>query len=354
MNLEELRERINAIDIKLLELLNERMKVVQEVGHFKKNEKSVIYRPEREQWIIDRLDQANDGLISKGAIEAVFMEIFAISRNFELPELISYLGPEGSFTHQAAESRFGATSEYISLPSIRSIFESVVSNRARFGVVPIENNREGSVAETVDYLSMGQVQVVAEMAMPIHFTFASREDKVSNIKKIYSKDIAIRQCKKFIQEYFGDKVELVEVSSTSNAAKLAAQEEGTAAICSHIAAKLYNVPVLFQNVEDSQDNRTKFFIIAKDFENKISGNDKTSIIARSDNTPGSLAILLNDFKNRNINLTKIESRPAKQNSEFKYVFYIEFDGHIRDENIQQLIESYKGHITWLGSYVRTN
>ncbi|MEN7549360.1 prephenate dehydratase [Rapidithrix thailandica] len=352
MNLDQLRERIDEIDAKLLELLNQRMEVVHEVGALKRTSKTVIYRPEREKFIIDRLYKLNKGGLTRAAIEAIFLEIFSVSRHFELPERVAYLGPEGSFTHQAAESRFGAVSEYVALNNIKQIFDSVETERVRFGVVPIENNQEGSVAETIDQLCERDIKIVAEVPMSIHFTLSGLEDRLEKIHTIYSKDIAFRQCKNFLENYFGDRVNLVEVASTSKAAKLASEEEGAAAICSHIAAKLYNLPVLFENIEDSKSNRTRFFIISKNIVNQKSDNDKTTILAKIKDEPGGLVEFLNDFKREKINLCKLESRPARIKASFKYFFLIDFEGHYTDLNAQRIFEKYGERITFLGSYVR--
>jgi chorismate mutase/prephenate dehydratase len=356
MTLEELRQQIDSLDSQLLETLNKRMEVVKQVGEFKKTTQTVIYRPEREKQIIDRLAAQNDGLLNRAAIEAIFLEIFAVSRNLELPERIAYLGPEGSFTHQAAESRFGAMSDYLALPNIRSVFESVDTRRARFGIVPIENNLEGIVKETIDLLNETDLKIVAEIVIPVHFTFATKADKLSDIKTIYSKDIAFGQCEKFIDEYFGGKSEdfFTEVDSTSKAAKLASNDPNTAAICSHIAAKLFDVPILFDNIQDSSQNRTRFFIIAKDFVNQRSGNDKTTIIAKlpDDGKPGTLVRFLQEFESQNINLIKIESRPVKEGDNFNFWFLMEFEGYFLDENIQVVMEKHKSEVKWLGSYVK--
>ncbi|WP_448518147.1 prephenate dehydratase [Rhodoflexus sp.] len=350
-----IREHIDAIDNQILDLLNQRMKLVREVGHLKHSSNAVIYRPEREKAILDRLNKFNCGPISQRAIEAIFLEIFAASRNFELPERVAYLGPEGSFTHQAAESRFGAISDYISLSTIQSVFESVETERVRFGVIPIENNREGSVHETIDLLISSDVRIVAEIPMDIHFTFASMEDRLSRIKKIYSKDIAFRQCKKFLDEYFGDSdVELIPVESTSKAAKLASEEPHTAAICAHVAATIHRLPLLFENIEDSFHNRTRFLIISKNFDNQKANGSKTSLVVKLDNDtkPGTLAGFLNDFNEAGINLTKIESRPAKEKGKFNYWFLIDFDGHYADEHIAPILSKHGEHIKLLGSYVK--
>jgi chorismate mutase/prephenate dehydratase len=353
MDLNQLRQQIDEIDTHLLRLLNERMKVVKKVGELKRANKSIIYRPEREKYIIDRLAGLNDGLLNRPAIEAIFLEIFAVARNIELPERIAFLGPEGSFTHQAAESRFGAMSEYMSLPSIRSVFESVDTERVRFGVVPIENNREGIVFETIDLLFDLDLKIVAELPMSIHHTFVTKAEKLGDITRIYSKDIAFRQCAKFLGEYFENHpVELVPVESTSKAARIAAGEPNAAAICSHIAAKLFEVPVLFSNIEDSDSNRTRFLIISKDFKNERSGKDKTTIVAKLGDTPGSLARFLQLFDEKSINLTKIESRPLREGEQFRSWFYIDFEGYIDDPGVQEIMDAYRGQVRWAGSYAK--
>ncbi len=355
MSLENLRNKIDKVDSEILKLLNQRMQLVHEVGVLKRNEKSVIYRPEREKEILGRLGNENDGLLNQDAIDAIFLEIFAVARNLELPEKVAFLGPEGSFTHQAAESRFGAMSDYITLPTIQSVFEAVDTERARFGVIPIENNQEGIVYETVDLLNQTDVSIAAELKIPVHFALATVAEHLKDIKRIYSKDIAFRQCRTFLNKYFEQhNIEEIQVESTSKAAKLAFEDPHSAAICSEIAAKLFGLPVLFQNIEDNSTNQTRFFILSKNFENQRSGNDKTTIIARLQRTdsPGVLADFLNDFKEQGINLTKIESRPYKGSQEFNFWFFIEFLGYFKDENFEKAISKHKTDIKILGSYVK--
>ncbi len=355
MTLEELRTNIDLIDNQLLELLNQRMEVVRHVGELKRSTQTVIYRPEREKSIIDRLDHQSKGLMSREAIEAIFLEIFAVARNIELPERIAFLGPDGSFTHQAAESRFGAMSEYDGLPTIRSVFEAVETGRAKFGVIPIENNQEGIVFETIDQLNQKVVNIAAEVIIPVHFTFVSQAEKLAEIKKIYSKDIAFRQCKKFLDDYFGGlDVELVPVESTSKAAKMAAEDPTVAAICSHIAAKIFGVPVLFDNIQDSSVNRTRFYILAKDFKNQPSGNDKTTILVHfpDSDKPGTLFKFLREFETYEINITKLTSHPSRGGSDFGFWFLMEFEGHIDDAQVQKIMKERASEIKWLGSYVK--
>ena len=349
-SIEQIREKIDDIDQQLLDLLNERMELVEIVGKIKKTSNATIYRPEREKAIIQRLSSINSGKLNQQAIEAIFLEIFAVSRNIEMPEKVAYLGPEGSFTHQAAEARFGAMSEYISLNTIQSVFESVTSERVRYGLVPIENNQQGIVGETMNHLSACDVNIVAEVPMPIHFSFATQTDNINNVKKVYSKDIAFRQCSKFLKEYFGSNVNQIPVESTSKAALLASMDDESAAICSHIAAKMYNLPILFANIQDSPDNYTRFLILSNSYKNSISGSDKTTILAQISDKPGSLVLFLKKFHEAGVNFTKIESYPAKDGKQFKYWFFIEFDGHIDDPAIQGVMKKNPDQIKWLGSY----
>lgn len=346
----ELRNKLDKIDNKLLELINERMEIVHEVGALKAKSGGAIYRPEREKAIIDRLEKINSeksGLLNRTAIEALFLEIFAISRNLELPENIAYLGPEGSFTHQAAEARFGAMSAYLPINSIKGVFREVSTNKARFGVIPIENSSNGIVTDTINCLSNYNLKIIAEVVLNIHHTLATTCDKVGDIKRIYSKDIAFDQCRKFLANVGLDEVEQIPIESTTKAAKIAVKEEGSAAICPHVGAKLHNLPILFENIEDTDNNKTRFFIISN-FENAQSGNDKTSILVKFPDKQGALFDFLKDFKEAGINLTKIKSHIVEGHS----IFFIDFDGHKDDENVRDVLEKHKESVKVLGSYVK--
>jgi len=354
--LDDCRDAIDSIDNEMLKLLNKRMKVVERVGEIKHDSGTAVYRPEREKDIIDRLtklSKESEGVLNKGAIEAIFLEVFAVSRNLELPERIAYLGPEGSFTHQAAESRFGGMSDYLSLGSIHSVFKTLEAGRAKFGVVPIENSRDGIVGETLDLLAKSSVKIVAELYMPIHMAFATKATKLENITKIYSKDKGFGQCREFLSQHGFLNIEQIPVESTAKAAILAAEDPTAGAICAHIAAKLYGVPTMFENIEDEHDSSTRFVILS-DFKNSPSEHDKTSILVRLKDAveAGSLVHFLQDFDDEKINLSKIESRPSKDKGGFGYWFYIDFYGHIDDSNIQKVLSKHEGEVTWLGSYVK--
>ena len=350
MTLEELRENIDRIDDKLLDLYNERLKYVHEVGVLKNSTGASIYRPEREQEILDRLKKRNKqsgGMLTDKAIDALFLELFAVARNFELPERIAFLGPEASFTHQAAEMKFGAMSSYLPIHSIKGVFREVARGQAKFGVVPIENSFNGIVSDTITCLSDYELKIIAEVMVDIHHVLATKAEDVKDIKRIYSKDIAFGQCSQFLSDTGLDMVEQIPVESTAKAAQMAAEDSNSAAICSEVAAKLYQLPMLFENIEDEGHNRTRFFIVS-DFENAPSGRDKTTILVKLPNRPGALVDFLNDFKEAKIDLTKIKSHIVGGIS----IFFVEFDGHKDDEKIKKIFEKHKDSIKFLGSYVK--
>lgn len=349
MTLDELRVEIDSIDNQLLELYNKRMEYVHQVGELKNTIGAPIYRPEREQSILNRLKAQNKGKLTDKAIDALFLEMFAVARNLERPEAIAYLGPEATFTHQAAEMKFGAMSAYIPLNSISSVFREVAKGTAKFGVVPIENSSNGIVSETINCLKEYDLQIIAEVFVGIHHTLATKCNSISEIKKIYSKDIAFDQCHLFLKSCALDEVEHVFLDSTAKGAKIAMEEEGSAAICADVAAKMYNLPILFNNIEDCTDNKTRFFIVSN-FDNLPSGHDKTSMLVRLKNTPGALVNFLNDFERCEVNLTKIKSHILEGES----LFFIEFNGHKDDAHIENIMDRHKDVIKVLGSYVKEN
>jgi chorismate mutase/prephenate dehydratase len=349
--LSKLRDKIDNVDNKILELLNERMHYVNEIGIIKQTSGTAIYRPEREKEILDRLKKLNKGMLNHSAIDAIYLEVFAVSRNLEMPEKIAFLGPEGSYTHQVAESRFGAMGNYIPLSCVEAVFHVLDNEEAKYGVVPIENNTEGAVGITLDCLGKFSSLIVAEIYMDIHHSFATLCENLKDIKRIYSHPQGYNQCRKFLEEHMLMDIEFIPTKSTAASAKKAANDPEGASICSHIAAKLYNLPILFEKIEDNLANKTRFLILSN-FKNKPGVKNKTSILAKTEDKPGSLVRFLQSFQDESVNITKIESRPVKDKG-FQAVFYLDFEGHIDDENVQRVLEKNRGinEIKWLGSYL---
>jgi len=351
-NLDALRKSIDKVDDKILNLLEERATYVHDIGVIKNKENSSIYRPLREKEILERLYKQQDKL-SKNNIDAIFLEIFSASRSMEATQNIAFLGPEGSFTHQAAQSQFGLSRSYIPSNSIESIFTMVSNKQCKYGVVPIENSSNGIVNDTIDaFKSNNNVFIIAEKIIQIHHSLVSKCQKYEDIKTIYSKDIAFMQCKNFLKNHnLGkDKVEWIESTSTAQAALLASQNENCAAICSIASAKINKIPILFESIEDLAHNQTRFFIIS-DFENEQTSNDKSSILVSLPNKSGVLFKFLKSFYKANIDLTKIKSHISQGITSF----FIEFRGHKKDKKIQKLISKHNKNnekIKFLGSYIR--
>ena len=347
--IKEFRDKIDKVDDEILRLLNERMTYVKSIGELKIQSGGSIYRPERERAIVKRLKEQSRGLLNLKAIEAIYGEIFAVSRNLEKPQSVAYLGPEGTYTHQVARSRFGAMSEYRALASIEDVFKELINKEANYGVVPIENNTEGVVGVTLDCLGKyTELKIFAEVFMDIHHSFVGINENLKELKRIYSHPQGYNQCLNFIKSHGLSELEFVPCQSTANAALKASKDEFGAAICSKIAARLYEVPILFEKIEDNFANKTRFIILS-DIKNPSMPHCKSSILAHTAHRPGGLFELLERFKKENINLTKLESRPVKS-KEFLHSFYIDFEGHIDDDAVKRALEGLK-EVIWLGSYL---
>jgi len=263
--LKKLRDEIDKIDEELLRLINERLSLAQEIGKLKRSVGEEFFAPEREKKILQRLVRLNKGPLNEQALRAIFREIISATRLLQKGLSIAYWGPEGSFTHQAAVEKFGSMAEYIPEPSIQDVFREVGKGRADYGVVPIENSTEGVVNYTLDMFVDSPLKICAEIYLEIsHYLMG--KGKLEDVKCIYSNPQAIAQCRQWIRQNLPH-AELIEVSTTSKGAELAARDTTgtTAAIGSKIAAEIYDLEILAHNIEDSASNITRFLIIGKNY-----------------------------------------------------------------------------------------
>jgi chorismate mutase/prephenate dehydratase len=345
-----LRERIDEIDDRILSLLEERAEVALEVGRRKEAEKAgTYYVPRRERDIFERLTAQSRGPFPSNAIPAVFREIISACRSLETPLNIAYLGPLASFCHRAALSKFGESALYFPCETFSEVFRSVEKGECHYGVVAFRNSTHGVIAETLDNFLRSTLSIYAEIYLDIRHQLLSKS-RPEEIRRIYSHGQAFAQCREWLDKHF-PKVELTEVPSTSVGAERAAAEPGTAAIASELAAEIYRIPILFPNIEDRTHNTTRFVIIGHDSE-QPSGRDKTSMIVHVKNTPGALFGALEPFREVGVNLTHIDSRPAKS-ERWEYLFFIEFEGHVQEARVQKalaLLEDHCLHVKLLGSY----
>lgn len=346
-----LRQRIDALDQKLVELLNERAKVVVEVGHIKRADRSPIYVPDRERRVLEQVRSYNKGPLPNKCIDAVWRELMSGSFALERPLRIGFLGPNGSYSHQAAEAKFGASVEYDNLADIPVIFDAVQRRDIDYGLVPIENSTEGSVVVTLDALSETSVRICAEVLIAIHHNLLANCDP-PDIKRIYSHPQALAQCRGWLNTQFPN-VERVATSSTSRAAMLAAEEPGAAAVASSLAAKLNDVHVQFENIEDNPNNTTRFLIIGHQ-STQPTGDDKTALMFTTRHEAGALTEVLNVFRDFGLNLTHIDKRPS-QRVNWEYSFFVDLMAHESDETFKQAAAEAKKHcvqLTILGSFPR--
>ncbi|MGB9643155.1 MAG: prephenate dehydratase, partial [Candidatus Ratteibacteria bacterium] len=347
---DHLRKQIDEIDKRLINLLNERAKIVQQVAEVKKHNNLPGFDPSREKKIIDTLQRINTGPLSNKDIESVMREIFRIYRSLGRPLTIAYLGPAGTFTHQASLFQFGDKNDYMPCRTIESVFREVEKGRADYGVVPIENSNEGVVTHTLDMFVDSDLKITAEIILEIHHFLLSREKNLTKIKKVYSHIQALGQCQRWLEENLPGAV-LLEAESTAHAVRLAQKEPFSAAIGSEAAAEIYKMNILAPNIEDFRGNATRFLVIGTRY-SQPSGDDKTSIMFSIKDRVGALHDMLVPFKKYNINLTRIESRPTKKKA-WEYIFFVDFEGHKDDANVCKalaLLEKNCVFLKILGSY----
>ena len=351
MSLEELRKRIDELDQQLVKLLNERAQVVVEIGKLKNKTDKPVYAPDREKEVFARLVEANKGPLPDRCLVAIWRELMSGSFVLERTLRIGYLGPGGSFSHTAAMLKFGQSVEYEPLVDIKSIFDEVSKGHCDLGVVPIENTTGGGVIETLDALVDSDVKICAEVLMAIHHTLLGN-CSLADVKTIYSKPEVFAQCRNWLSATFKE-AKTVPVASTARAAQMVADEPNAAAIGSKVAAELYGLGIICENIEDTPNNVTRFLVISRE-DAKPTGEDKTAILFSTAHKAGALADVLDVFKQYEINLTNIESRPSKKR-QWEYYFFVDFLGHRTDKNVQQGLQEARKHclqLSILGSFPR--
>lgn len=352
MSLEELRQKIDGIDEKLVELINQRAQIVVEVGKLKQADETPIYVPHREKAVLEKIAQFNKGPLPDKTMKAIWRELMSGSFFLERPLLIGYLGPQGSFSHNAAMLKFGQSVDYEALTDIRAIFEEVSKGHCDFGIVPIENSAGGGIRESLDAFIDTDVMICAEVNMAIHHNLLAN-CPMSEIERIYSMPEVVAQCRNWLASTFKE-TETITTASSSRAAQMAADEPGSAAIASSIASEIYGLKMLCQNIEDVSNNVTRFLVISK-HDSQPSGDDKSVVLFSTAHKTGALVDVLNVFRQYGLNMTNIGSRPNRKR-EWEYYFFVDFLGHREEEHVIKALDEARDHclqLSTLGSFPRS-
>lgn len=347
------RMQIDKLDNQILKLINERASTAAEIGKIKIENGEDIFSPAREEEVLANVLESHakqEGALDVATVRAIFREIMSGSRALQKVLKVSYLGPEYSYSHLAAIERFGQAVEYVPVGSIAAVFEEVNRGHADFGVVPVENSTDGRIADTLDmFLRLPQMLICSEIRLMIHHNLMAKCE-AKDIRRVYSKPQALSQCRNWLSKNIPHAL-LTEVSSTTTAAELAQREPGAAAVASRQASVRFGLRMLFEDIQDSADNETRFAVIGHQKSHRT-GADKTTIMFRIPHRPGTLADAIDVFRQTKVNLTWIESFPSRV-VKSEYIFFADFEGHMEDPKASKLLKSLGdicSELTILGSY----
>jgi chorismate mutase/prephenate dehydratase len=351
-----LREQIDRIDAQVLNLLNRRASLAMRIGHLKSRDRASVYVPSRERQVLARLAELNKGPLSTDAVRAIYREIISASRALEEPLRVAYFGPEASYTHLAAREQFGSQAVFVPQATIPQVFAEVERAQADYGVVPIENSTEGSVAITLDTFVDSPLTMIAEIALEIQHCLLSQATRLDQISRVLAHPQALAQCRRWLAAHLpGASAE--EASNNARAAELAVADPQVAAIAGRIAAEHYKLNVLSVGIQDQAANLTRFAVLGRaQAPGQSTGHDKTSLLLSVRDEVGALYQALQPFAKNAINLLRIESRPLKGRP-WEYLFFIDIEGHLHDEPIAHALQEIQplcSLVKVLGSYTSAN
>jgi chorismate mutase/prephenate dehydratase len=328
MDLDDLRTRIDALDDRLLALLNERAALAAQVGEVKAKERRAFFVPSREKAVVARLEAANPGPFPTASLRPVFKEVMSACRSLEQGLRVAFLGPEGTFTHLALKHQFGLSALGLPVGTVAAVFKEVEQGRADFGVVPIENSTDGAVTHTLDTFLESPLKISAEIILEVDQCLLGRPGlDLAAVERVYSHPQGLGQCRKWLEGNLS-RAALVEAPSTAEAARLAREDAGGAAIASELAADLFDLTVLRARIQDLSENATRFLVLGR-AQADPTGRDRTSLLVAAKDGPGLLFHLLQPFAEAGLNLTKIESRPSRRKA-WENVFFLDVAGHATD------------------------
>lgn len=350
-DLQTIRRKIDALDARLIALLSARAKIAQQVGRLKNG--AAVYRPDREAQVLRRVSALNRGPLPAQSVRRIYGEIMSACRALEGELSVAYLGPQGTFSQEAAIRHFGSSIDTRPCASIDEVFKQVETGGTGYGVVPVENSTEGAIGRTLDLLLTTPARVCGEIMLPVQQCLMSKAKALKSIRTVYSHAQSLGQCQRWLARHLPG-VKQVAVVSNAEAALLATRDAKSAALASATAASLYKLTLLARNVQDESRNITRFLVLSHD-EVGPSGRDKTSLILSTRNVPGAIQGLLTPLAQNGVSMTRLESRPART-GRWEYVFYVDIEGHAQDAPVARAlaaIERKASFLKHLGSYPAT-
>ena len=345
-----LRAGIDSVDEEIVRLLDQRARLACRIGEIKREYGLEAYAPARERAVLDRVAALGAGDFPARGLEAVFREIISSSISLEARLKVAYLGPEATFTHEAALRSFGASVELEPQATVAEVFTRVERGEAGHGIVPVENSMEGTVTHTLDELMNSPLKVCGEVYLPVSQNLISCEPSLDRVRIVCSHPMALSQAAPWLRHELPGAL-LEEVESTGEAARRAAREPGVAAVGSVLAAEAHHLNVLARSIQDARTNATRFIVLGREWAGRT-GRDKTSVVFSVRDRPGVLRDALAAFAEEGINLTRIESRPSRKRA-WTYVFFADFDGHPVEERVQRALAALEEHcpyVSLIGAY----
>jgi chorismate mutase/prephenate dehydratase len=353
VRLQAIRSQIDELDRQLLTALNRRAQLAQTIADIKDDsDVASYYCADREAQVLRKLIAANPGPLPDRDVERLFREIMSACRALQQPMRLAFLGPRGTFTEAAALRHFGQAVETVPLESIDAVFREVESGACQYGVVPVENSTEGVVTHTLDMFLRSRLAICGEVELRIHHHLMSSCGEFAAVARVYTHQQSLAQCRKWLDRNLSA-AERIAVSSNAEGARRAAEECDAAAVAGEAAAAIYGLEILASNIEDEPDNTTRFLVIgARSI--PPTGKDKTSLLLSARNRSGALYGLLTPFARLGINMTRIESRPARS-ARWEYVFFVDIEGHAQDPQVASALQALDQEgflIKVIGSYPR--
>ncbi len=348
--LKPLRQQIDAIDTQILDLLNQRARVAQQVGHVKAETDAPVFRPEREAQVLRSVAERNPGPMLSPDVQTVFREIMSACRALEKRVTVAYLGPVGTFSEQAVYQQFGRAVEGMPCTSIDEVFRATEAGTADFGVVPIENSSEGVINRTLDLLLQTTLVISGEVSLAVNHSLMTRSGSMEGVTAICAHSQALAQCQLWLNQNHPN-IERRAVASNGEAARLASEDDSIAAIASEIAGRNYNLQIVKAHVQDDPHNRTRFAVIGR-LQTAASGRDQTSLVLSVPNKAGAVHNLLAPLARHGVSMTRFESRPARM-GKWEYYFYVDVEGHQTDAKVVDALAELKDNAAFfkvLGSY----